>query len=431
MIRNLTIKIDSVYKVAISSLIILPSLVSSIEINLILALFLFGLLILDFNVKYTQKVLNILSFFIVILIISLTSSFLYPNELYAAIKDFFFFIKPIIHIMLGFYFATKIKDRSFLFNIIIKFAIFLSIIHLYKVFIFLQNNEFNINLLRNYAGKGSFVTIFALALLLTKKGRELHTFKAKYLKLILAIIIISFICYFSRTSTISLILLILGINGYFSITIRGLVYMFSFFILIAALYAYLFSIDLKRNANGVDGLLYKIKNAPAEVFKTKIDVNNHAELWDHWRAYEGLKAYEQLENTKFKSGLLFGKGFGSLVDLEMVVPLNGEDVRYITTLHNGYAYIMFKSGFLGLLLYFLCLIYIYLQLYNKTDDYKVLITNNLLSTFGVMFLLSTLVVTGIYHPRNFSGVIIGALLYFSSNPIKNLNLDNNYTLSKL
>ena len=46
---------------------------------------------------------------------------------------------------------------------------------------------------------------------------------------------------------------------------------------------------------------------------------------------------------------MFGGGFGSLVDLGFAMQLGpGQEFQFIPVLHNGYMYLLVKTGFLGL-----------------------------------------------------------------------------------
>jgi len=273
--------------------------------------------------------------------------------------------------------------------------------------------DFNVNKLRNFAGRGNAIEIFALVIFLSKKGKELFRLNSKYKNLIKFILVFSFLCYMSRTVTVSVIILFLAINGYLALTRKGVLYMFGFFIAVSLFYIYLFSVDLQRGATGLEGFLYKLKIAPAEIFDSKINIKDHTDLWDHWRAYEAQKAFEQINDTPLGIGLFIGKGVGSLVDLEFVAPLNEEGIQYITTLHNGYSYITFKSGFLGLLAFLLFLLILYMRVYIKSNNFKVIITNNLLSGIAIYYMFTTLIVSGIYNPRDFGGIIIGGLLFLN------------------
>jgi len=360
--------------------------------------------------KYSKELIKLIFPLVLILIIAVFSSFFFSSKLFDIIKDFFFLAKPILYILIGYFLVKGISNKKFLFDIIVYSAFIFALIHIYLTIYYLNNYEFDVNQLRNYAGRSNALEIFALVLLFSKKGKELYQFTGKYKKLFKTILAVSFLCYLSRTVTVSVIILILSINGYLAITRKGILYMFGFIISVILFYSYLFSVDLERGAPGIEGFLYKLKIAPAEIFDYEINVEDHSDLWDHWRAYEAKKAIEQLNDTPLLMGLFVGKGVGSLVDLEFVSPLTEEGIQYITTLHNGYSYISFKSGVIGLLAFLFFLLMLYMQVYTKGKSKNAIIINNLLSGIAVYYMFTTLIVTGLYNPRDFGGLIVGGLL---------------------
>ncbi|MEY8849450.1 O-antigen ligase family protein [Psychroserpens sp. XS_ASV72] len=407
------IRLDSVYKVVFASSIIIPPLIFSIEVNILLMILVSTFIFMNIRYKYSNNFLNIIAPLVAIFLLSIFSSFFYPSKILDIIKDFFFLAKPFLFILMGYYLISKIEDKKFIFKAIIYIAFFFAIIHISQVLYFLTDNDFNVNKVRNFAGRGNVVEIFAVVLLFSKKGRELYTLKSKYRKTIIAIILMSFIFYFSRTATVAAIILLLSINGYLAITRKGLIYMTAFFTAVLLFYAYLFSTDLERGADGLEGFLYKVKIAPSEIFSSEINIEDHSDLWDHWRAYEAKKAFEQLADTPMGFGLVCGKGVGSLVDLEFVAPLNAEGIQYITTIHNGYAYIAYKAGLLGVLAFLVFLLTLYLQVYIRTENRQAIIINNLLSGIAIYYMFTTLIVSGIYNPRDYGGIILGGIIYLS------------------
>jgi len=168
---------------------------------------------------------------------------------------------------------------------------------------------------------------------------------------VLVLFLISFFLYFSRTMWVAIFLLLIVSFGYAKISLKALKYLGLGALLIGAFYAYLYSTEIAREGEGMQAFLYKMKIAPEEIFTPKIDINDKAALWDHWRAYEAQMAFEQMHGMQH----VFGKGFGALVDLHFVAPLNDEGMQYIAHLHNGYALVYYKTGLLGLFTYSLFL----------------------------------------------------------------------------
>jgi O-antigen ligase len=155
--------------------------------------------------------------------------------------------------------------------------------------------------------------------------------------------------------------------------------------------------------------LYKIKIAPEEIFKTKIDRENHKELWDHWRGYEAKRAIALMnENSK---SYIFGTGFGSLINLKFKAPVGGEGgMKYISRVHNGYVFVFYKTGLIGLILYFLFLINLYLKIYSKKSSEELYFSNRIIVSISVFYFFSSLIITGIYIPTDAVVFLLGGFL---------------------
>lgn len=78
-----------------------------------------------------------------------------------------------------------------------------------------------------------------------------------------------------------------------------------------------------------------------------------------WRAVETLIALNQIKNSDTLH-ILLGSGMGSRVSLGFEMPLGDSTLDSIPYFHNGYIYLLFKYGVVGLLLFAL-LIYSFLK----------------------------------------------------------------------
>jgi hypothetical protein len=401
-------------------MIVLPILVGSVELNIIMSSLFFVIILLDTKNKYPIRLINIISLLIVILLISIIASLFYPSQIYDVVKDFFYLLKPVLFIIIGYYLVRKIKNKAFIFKLIIYSAVFFAFLHLSKVLVFVFENPFNINRLRNFAGKSNYIEMLAIILLFLNIGRT-DIPLTRYTRFFKIIIVCSFILYFSRTMFVGVLILYLSVNGYLKISRKGLIYTTGIITAVLLFYMYLFSIEIDRNKSGISTIFYKIKIAPSEIFSTEIDRNDAEGLWDHWRGYEALKAIEQLTDTPYYSGLFFGKGLGSLVDLGFVAPLNEEGMQYVSSLHNGYAFIMYKSGFAGIVFFLVFIIYLYLQAYKKMRNNHVYLINNFISGLAIYYAFTTLIINGIYNQMDIVTVFLGGLIFFqkhySSNTI--------------
>ncbi|MDX1470729.1 MAG: hypothetical protein R3213_04475, partial [Flavobacteriaceae bacterium] len=136
---------------------------------------------------------------------------------------------------------------------------------------------------------------------------------------------------------------------------------------------------------------------------------------DHWRAYEASRAIGQLNEKGFWSWT-FGLGAGSLVDLEFYAPLSNDPkgMRYISIMHNGYVFVLFKTGILGILFYLLFLFLNYIA-YRNTKHLHPALANMI---FGIVlyFLFTSLVINGIYNLSDTTTLLLGGILFLNQRP---------------
>ncbi len=402
---------DLVYKISALLLFCVPYFYESVELNIGLGVLLTGILLMDTQFKYSRGIVNVLLFLVLMLGVGFIGTFLQSYKAYDIVKDISFFIRPIMFIGLGYYLFGKIQDKHFFFKFIIYLALCFSLYHLIKLAIYLPVIRFNFTRIRTIFGKSNYIEMIALVLLLANSQLKRIDVRVKYQKLILILLAVSFVFYFSRTMVLGFLILFLGTLGYLKLTRKGFVILSSFAIGVVLFFAYLYTLDLDREADGFEGFLYKIKIAPSEIFTTKIDVNNHADLWDHWRGYEAGKALSQLDKTPGGLGYLIGRGLGAQVDLGFKAPLQEGGIRFIPVTHNGFAYVIFKTGVVGLLIYLVLLVYIYLFAYKKTNN-KSLFFDRLVSSLAVYFFFTSFIITGLYNQDDILTICLGVFLYY-------------------
>lgn len=333
----------------------------------------------------------------------------YP--LSATVKDITYFLKPIIALVLSYVLIKKQNDMFLFLKTIVYVAVFTAFIHLFGIFVLGDFRDNSINELRGDFGLDNFIEIFAFYILLFSKqflGKSIIEVK-KWHYLVLVFFLLSIYLYFSRTMLVAFFLVGFSILGYTKITQSTVKFIGLGLLFIGLLYVYLFSIKIDRNAKGAEAFLYKIKIAPEEIFETKIDRENHKELWDHWRGYEAKRAFELMNENPMS--YFFGTGHGSLVNLKFKAPIGDEDMKFISRLHNGYVFVFYKMGSIGLLMLLLFLFKLYLRVYqNNRKDGKLFFTNRLIASVAVFYFFSSLIISGIYIPKDAIIFLLGGLL---------------------
>lgn len=399
-------------------LMCMPILYDSAEVNIAVCTTFVIILFNDLKPQLPKDLLNVIAPLVLILIIASLSSFFFKWELYDIFKDFVYLLKPILFILLGYKLVSKIKDKSYIYKCIIYLAIIFAIIHIVKVFYLAYLYGFEVNKTRGFAGKSNYLEMLAIFLLFANtKRHDYFQINLKNYKLTQALLMLSFVLYFSRTMFVGLFLIFLAFKGYSKITTKGLAYFTSIIVLIFGFYWYLNSLDLERGSTGMEGFLYKIKIAPSEIFNADVDTStkNHAALWDHWRAFEAKKAIDQLLGTSYYLGLFFGQGIGSLVDLGFKAPLGNIAMQHIPKIHNGLVYVTFKAGILGLICYISFLANLYLYAYRRLKNNMSKFANNFISGIGLYFMFTSLIITGIYNQGDILTIVLGGLIGLKSN----------------
>jgi len=400
--------IISQYKVCFISLLSVSFLFASFEITAILSTLVVLFVLAQKKIKFSKNFLFLISLLIIISTIAIITG-LVKNEFgYDFLKDFFYLNKPILLILAGYAIVRKINNQEFLYKTIVSVAVFFAAIHLFLVAQYvIAEPDFTVAGIRYYAGRDSILELFALSFLVA--NIRLKKIKFKHQNLITLVLALSFLFYLSRTMTLVFIFMLIAFLGYLKLTTKGLRYILFTTLIISALYAYLFSVKIDRDSSRpIDNFLYKLKIAQAEIFikPGSLDVKDHANLWDHWRAYEASKAIGALNDGK-TIDWFFGLGMGSLIDLDFYAPLSDDDkgMRFISLLHNGYVYVLYKTGFIGLLIYILFFVFIIVP-FNSTKE--MLPSYNILVGIVTFYIISSFVISGLYNLSDPISLLVGA-----------------------
>ena len=402
------VKSKEFYSALFIIIILLQLYLPSFKANVLFQVFILGLFFLFEKVQINKLFFKTILPILIIFLLGFVGFLFNKVTFFNVFKDIFHFLKPITGLLIGYFFYRKIDDFKMFVKTIVIVGLLSAVIH-FGILFFISGFS-SVNEIREF-GRDNFLELFSLFFLLFYKKFQNDTlFKNQFPHFFFVVLLFaSNVLYFSRTMIVVAIILLITIYGYTIIKKRGLRIIGLVFVSILVFYGYLFSIKISRNQPGLESFLYKVKNAPSEIFKTKIDRENHKDLWDHWRGYEAKRAFSLME--KDPKSYLIGTGYGSLVNLKFFAPLteNYKDkgIKYISELHNGYVYIYYKTGIFSLFLYLIFLINLYIKIYyNKNFE------TYFISAIGVAFLFTTLTITGMYNSRDVIVFLLGALLFF-------------------
>ncbi|TRW22149.1 O-antigen ligase family protein [Flavobacterium zepuense] len=401
------IRPEKIYQPLFIMLVLLQLYFPSFKANVFLQLITLAFCALIGNVSFSKKFLWHILPLVLLLAVGFISTVVFKYKMYDILKDVFHFIKPLTGLFLGYILFKRIGNFHLFIKSIVIAAMISVAIHAF-ILIFMVKSWSNIESIREFT-KDNFLDLFALILLIFyRKFERKPLFSKAYTVLFIALLFASCVLYFSRTMIIVAGILVVSMYGLTRITALTLRIAGAFTVLLIMLYAFLDNANIQRGKPGLEGFLYKLKMAPEEIFAGQVDRENLAALWDHWRGYEAARALALMKQQP--SSFIIGTGHGSLINLKFYAPLTGEPkgVRYISELHNGYMYVFYKTGIIGILLYLFLLARWYGYIY-KPNNLKTI----MVSAIGLIYLISTLTISGVYNGRDIIIFILGGALYFA------------------
>lgn len=355
---------------------------------------------------YSQSLIKYISFFVVILLTAIVSGIFREHSPYNAIRDITYLAKPIIGLWAG-YQLCKISSKEAL-KMFIYTGTILSIIHIVIIIItVLDSGTFSVNMIREKGGYFSDYEIYVLVMLIFHEKFRIEIPKSR-IRFLTLLVGVSCFLYLARTNLIQFIIFIVALKGYFTLNKRSLTILSSVFISVLIGYAIIYSINPKRNGKGLEAFLYKIKIAPIEPFKTRINKDDWKDFNDNYRSYENIITVKQV-SSKGTSAVLFGEGTGATLDLGREVWSNdGEFVRFIPIVHNGYMTVFLKSGLFGV--FFLLSFILTLMRQKRNNDDTIRHINYFLTGTAIFLIFSNWVFLGLYLKLDNKSVIIGFLI---------------------
>lgn len=374
--------------------------------------------ILSIKKKYNKQFLNFIFPLFFLFLIPFINFWNYKYSNHYFIKDIIYFFKPILGLFIGYQLSWNNSKK--ILQWIVYIGVVIALIHLIKILLTSFSHEFEIYKIRQQSGFFNDFELYSLLICMFYKQLELSFFW-KESRYYIIILIISILMYFSRTNFIQFILLYAGVLGFTKLNFRNISYFILISCLVIGTYFIIWSFPVKRHTLGIEGIIYKIKIIPHEIYKSKIDENNILDIYDHWRAYELNCILKQLKQEGIFT-IFFGKGYGSVVDLKRKIYLGNQEFHYIPYIHNGYGTIYLKSGIVGLfmMLYFIITLIKFQSFSIKNNFNKKTILIRLISSTGIFLFFSTLVFLGLYNKADNKSILLSIFytLYLKSNYLK-------------
>lgn len=344
-----------------------------------------------------------------ILLIAFFSAFYQDPVKYNYFRDIAYLLKPILGLLIGYNFCRILGAK--IFKTIIYAGVSLALIHIMTLGIsYVFGGIRDVNGLRKVGGYFDDLEVYVLILLIFRKKFNIDI-STRNAYMMLAVVGFSSFLYLARTNIIQFFILFFAMKGYLRITKRSITMVFLIIIGVVASYSAIYYSNPRRQGKGIEAFLYKIKIAPIEPFKTKINTNDWKDFNDNYRSFENIITVKQV-TSEGSFSTVFGKGLGSTIDLGRMVWSNDDEfIRYIPTLHNAYMTVFLKSGLLGV---FFLLLFIYLLFrHGKSYNEDIRNLNYLFVGSAAFLILSNWVFMGLYLKLDNKSLVLGALICYS------------------
>lgn len=370
--------------------------------------------------KYSLTLLRYIVPHILILTVAFISFFFYNHTMYNAVRDVTYLIKPIIGFIVGYQLCNSYNCQPY--KTIIYTGLTIALIHFGIIgYNIVFNRITQMHVLRQLAGYFSDFEVYALILVQFHKQLKIELSR-KWFWFLLIVIGLSSFLYLSRTNFIQYGILVVAMKGYFSLNRKAIKVFLATIVVLSIGYTMVYNTNPKRNGKGLEAMMYKIKNAPIEPFKTKIDKDDYQDFNDNYRSYENIIAVKQV-SLEGIDGILFGKGLGSSIDIGRKMLTNdGTFVRYEPILHNAYMTVFLKSGLVGVFFLIYFLFSLFRQKRSNLESVKQI--NLLLIGTAFFLIVANWVLLGLFLKLDNKSVIIGFLLCYKELTIRQNQLQS-------
>jgi hypothetical protein len=358
----------------------------------------------SYSIEFVKQILLFGGIFFLAFFSSLFNEF----KAYDFIRDITYLAKPILGLLIGYQLCkSKLKNPL---QTVIYTGILLAVIHLCIVFYGVIFVGFrNIHQIRTYSGYFSDFEVYVIVLLLFHRDFNLEISPIQK-KWFLVVLVLSSLFYLSRTNFIQFGILFLALKGFFVLNKRKLIALITVIFTGLILYSAIVYYNPRRNGKGIEAFMYKVKIAPTEPFKTKINTEDYKDFNDNYRSVENINTVKQMVNDGWFT-VIFGKGLGSKVDLKKDVLLDSTKLRFIAVLHNGFMTVFLKSGILGVFLLFISIFLLFRK--QKSEPLLINKVNYLFTGTAFFLFISYWVFMGFYFKADTKSILIGLLLAYA------------------
>lgn len=353
-------------------------------------------------------------YFIALLAVSVLSTFAYALHddfsLMNLAKGFWYTLRPIVYFSAGYMLFHVVQDTRVIIRSICYCAVAVSLQYMANYYtdpgVASALASGNRTYIRDTIGYGTDLWAIAIVCVLFLRD-SFEGYRARNAILLLVLATTSWAIWIStgRTNLVWIAVMACGLLGLLPKSSAA----FSL-ILVPVFLAELFMLTPIVSMLGFDMDLSWVQQVP--IFGEAAPLNQIylSDINTHWRGYETYLAFRFMSSLP-DAFMIFGAGLSSTVPIGFTFNLGGTDMRDIPFFHNGYSFLIVRSGMVGILLYLTQLISWIGKLpvahHMDTHQRKM---NMLARTILLCSVLSLPTTAGLFGGRSVIIFIIGILL---------------------
>jgi hypothetical protein len=347
------------------------------------------------------------------LLLVLGSFGIYHNDLKDFLKDCWYFSNPLCYMAFGYFIAERLKVARRLITTCTIVGIGASLYSIVNCYFHASElaDAASVNSYRHITGTGTGQAMIPIVLILIAQHVKLPLGGLEQRKPVrLAVYVLGTAAVALSLSRTLLIVLLCGVMVL--LRKRTLFVVATGAIFAGMLGVFAISFVSQSFFHAAEPFKEKVLHSSQEVelhpYDTFKDIN------DNWRGFEAYRALQTYKRLPFAEKVV-GGGFGTMVDIGFAMLLGGDTpMQELPLLHNGYMYLLVKTGVVGLLLFMVFiaqLVRLGLRCKHAPDKSERLAGYVLIWT-ALVFLLTQGVITGIYNKGGLAPnlLLLGAMI---------------------
>lgn len=335
---------------------------------------------------------------------------------YDAAKDLWYVSNAVLPVVLGYVIAQRIPGLRQAMRIFLAASAAVAAIHVLQ---FLWNPSYLAESfvdIRSLVSPGYLLTVLGFIIVVGQARFRLNLVGSRAAWLTGALCFASVVLSFSRTYWLALA------TGTAVVMAAGNLRKYLRFAgMLAALALLVLAVSTAdRRAGGDDGEVSfagKVLNSLEEL--KVVELTSMADINQFWRGFESYRALQTYVSGSAIERLI-GRGFGATVDLGFVMTLADQEFESIPVLHNGYFYLLVKTGIIGLAAYLFFLGQSFRSGYYAARQLNQVkrFAGILLAAATLIVAETTLVITGLFSKGALlqTALLLGVLLKHAEAP---------------